>query len=556
MWRKRWATNGVRWLQLAFAVVLVTSIWSLTLHQLAESRRIQLDLAQRDAKMLSRLFSEHASRTVEVVDQSIIFLRHQYASRGANFDVMNVLRHGLGRNDYIYNQFIVINEQSEVVLSNLPFTSVNVADRDYYAFHKGSNNDAIHISKPMLGRVSQRWIIMLTRRMNDRQDRFNGVVAASVDPQYFLNLYHDIDVGRQGSVALVGADGVMRVRSVGNDASLGQDISNSRLFNGMQTARTGMFTEVSPIDGRERIYAFERLERVPLFVLVGIDLEERMAVYALDRQRVINMASAATAAIAIFSIVLQWLIGQLTKSHAGAVAASLAKSRFLANMSHELRTPLNGILGYSELLQYESADQRTGNFASAIHLSGVRLLRLVEAILELSALEAGRVQLDIEMFAPSTLPALALAAHREAAQAKGLVLSSHTAPDLPALWHGDIRKLLRVINILLDNAVSVTISGGISVHVLPTKQGKLRVEVQDSGPGIPKELRQKIFEKFLQLDDSATRNKEGAGLGLSIASRLVSLMNGRIWVADAGERGATFVVELPSAPAPRPDMPA
>lgn len=553
MWQKRWATNSVRWLQLVFAAVLIAGTWGLTLFQLDESRRLQLGLAQSDAKTLVRLFSEHASRTVEIVDQNITFLRHQYGEHGPDFDLIDELREGLGRNDYLYNQFVIVNEQADVVLSSLPLRAANVADRDYFNFHAQSEADGIHISRPVLGRVTQRWTLLVTRRISDAQDRFKGVVVASVDPQYFLNLYHDVDVGRQGSVALIGDDGVMRVRSVGNDSSLGQNISGSRLFSGMQAQRAGTFTETSPVDGRERIYAYERLERHPLYVLVGIDMEERMAVYAVERQRVVNLALAATATIVVFTLLLQWLIGQLAKSHAVAVAASLAKSRFLANMSHELRTPLNGILGYAELLQYETADTRAGSFASAIHLSGLRLLHLVEAILELSALEAGRVQLQTEPVSTATLPALALSGHHDAARAKGVTLSAQCAPGLPDPWQGDARKLLRVMDILLSNAVAATSSGAIALRLGACGKGGLRIEVKDSGPGIPAGLHQRIFEKFAQVDDSPTRGKDGAGLGLAIASRLVRLMDGRIWVEDGEDGGALFVVELPRQVSSPPD---
>nr|WP_229219502.1 ATP-binding protein [Duganella sp. BJB1802] len=246
---------------------------------------------------------------------------------------------------------------------------------------------------------------------------------------------------------------------------------------------------------------------------------------------------------------LHILFGQLIRSRARAVAANLAKSRFLANMSHELRTPLNGILGYSELLQIEMGASRAGGFADAIHRSGLRLLGLVEAVLELSALESGREPLVVEPMVMAELPQLALSRHREAAVLKGVALNAQMEAGLPAVWPCDRVKLLRILDILLLNAISATAAGSVLLRVAPGPGGGLRCEVRDTGPGVPEAMRRAIFENFSQADDTASRAKEGAGLGLAIAtSRLAALMRDRLRLrGKASGGGAVFVVRLPVA---------
>ncbi|MBY0237836.1 MAG: two-component sensor histidine kinase [Burkholderiaceae bacterium] len=551
MWRKTLNRIDVRWLLAGFALLLVAGTWTLTLVQLREARRLQLVDARSDAHALVRLFSEHANRTIEAADQAVMFLRHRYNSQAMALDINRELQEGLGPGD-IYNLFTIVNQDADIVLSSKPFVPTNLADREHFKVHQQGDSDVPYISKPVLGRVSKKWSLQLTRRINHADGSFKGVVVTSMDPQYFIRLYHDINVGAQGSIALVGVDGVMRVRRVGNDESLGQDISASPLFAAMRGATDGLLEQTGPIDGRLRIYAFQKLDRFPLYALVGIDLTERMASYAANRTRTLALAAAATVVILLFTGGIWVLAGWLIASREHALAANLAKSRFLANMSHELRTPLNGILGYSELLQGELGQAPEAGFATAIHDCGMRLLGLVEAVLELSALESGREPLDVEPTPLRDLVQQALSRQRTQADAKTIALETDMAPGLPDYFACDRVKVLRVLDILLTNAVQATAQGVVRLTVGAMDGGGLRFRVSDTGKGVPLGQRRRIFEKFSQADDSATRAKDGAGLGLAIAGQLVELMHGRIWLEEGGGPGAVFAVELPQQDGPAP----
>ena len=544
---RRWKGSGfdVRWLLACFALLLIAGTWTLTLLQLSEGRRLLEEDAQRDARSLVRLFSEHAIRTLESADQAVIFLRHRYTAEGAGLDIVRELREGLGPSD-IYHQFSVVGAGGDLLLSSLPFKPVNLLDREHIRVHLQGDAGPLYISKPVLGRVSGKWSLQLTRRISLPDGRFGGVVVASMDPQYFTGLYHDVDVGRRGSVALVGADGVMRVRRVGDDRSLGQDIGGSAVFAAMRAGGAGVVTRAGPVDGLARVYAFQKLARFPLYALVGIELGERMARHAANRARALTLAAAATVVVLAFGAGLWVLAGRLIDSRARAVAANQAKSRFLANMSHELRTPLNGILGYSELLQNELGEGRAGGFARAVHGCGERLLALVEAVLELSALESGREPLAIEAAPTDELCAQVLGGQRAAAAAKGLTLEAVREPGTPASWQCDRAKLARVLGILLRNAVEATPAGVVRLTLEPLAGGGLRCAVSDNGPGVPAAQRRLIFEKFSQADDSASRGKQGAGLGLAIAAELAGLMRARLRVDDHAGGGAVFVLELPA----------
>lgn len=228
--------------------------------------------------------------------------------------------------------------------------------------------------------------------------------------------------------------------------------------------------------------------------------------------------------------------------------ANQAKSQFVANMSHELRTPLNAILGFAELLE----DQRVGSLAAKqqryvhnIWTSGKHLLAIINDVLDLSKVEAGKLELHPEPVAAHEILTVALADIRPQAQAEGLALELDGAKDLPSILADPVRLKQIVLN-LLSNAVKFTPGGGqVAVRVCQIGQF-LQIAVQDTGIGIKPEDLPKLFQEFTQLDASLGRQHEGTGLGLALTKKLVELHGGEIRAESGGEgRGSTFTVTLP-----------
>ena len=242
------------------------------------------------------------------------------------------------------------------------------------------------------------------------------------------------------------------------------------------------------------------------------------------------------------------------KSAAGAVdkaeAASEAKSRFLATVSHEFRTPLNGILGMTELLSSTPLTAEQSSYLETIRASGASLSSLVNEILDFSKIEAGKFVLKL---APFDLPALVegvaeLLAPR--AQGKGIEIASWVNPEAPRMVVGDSVRLGQVLLNLAGNAVKFTQSGGVGLRVEFRAPATFRFLVADTGPGVPLERRQTIFQEFEQADGSPSRQHEGTGLGLTISRRLVELMGGDLRLEQAGQDGSifAFTIELARAP--------
>jgi PAS domain S-box-containing protein len=240
---------------------------------------------------------------------------------------------------------------------------------------------------------------------------------------------------------------------------------------------------------------------------------------------------------------------------ARAAEANEAKSRFLANMSHEIRTPMNGILGMAEVLAGSGLDAEQRSCVETIERSGDMLLAVINDILDISKMEAGKLRLDETEFDLETLSRDVATPLRRRAVERGLGFVWTTEPTTPSVFRGDPTRLRQILTNLVGNAVKFTEVGEVRVAVAPLPAGGLRFRIQDTGVGIAPSTMATLFEPFVQGDASTTRRFGGTGLGLSITRQLVDLMNGELTVESAPGEGSTFSLELPLEAVPEPPAP-
>ncbi len=238
-------------------------------------------------------------------------------------------------------------------------------------------------------------------------------------------------------------------------------------------------------------------------------------------------------------------MGDLVEARDAADAANVAKSRFLANMSHEIRTPLNGVLAMAEVMARDDLAEEQRERLEVVRQSGQQLLSVLNDVLDLSKIEAGKLELEIRDF---ELEPIAQAARESfAAIATGKHLDFRVEVDVRAAghWRGDSERLRQILTNLVSNALKFTQQGEVTARFEAADAGGVRLTVTDTGIGISADALPSLFEKFTQADTSTTRRYGGSGLGLAICRELAQLMGGSISAVSQQGKGSTFFAELP-----------
>jgi len=446
---------------------------------------------------------------------------------------------------------------------------VDLSDREHVRAHLAPqalpnaaplSTSGLLIGKPVLGKVSKKWTIQLSRRIAAADGRLLGVVVASLDAAYFEDLYRGVALGEYGGVSLNGSDQVVRARVIGGRAQgIGSDVSRPGQPSRLQ-GLSGRFESRSHVDGQNRLFSFHRVGDYPLYVVVLRSTDEALAAWRDTR----TMALVLTALLSLVALATALLIGlgvrrlersnqALRASEAQAHASNQAKTEFLAAISHELRTPLTSIRGFSELMEKRSPDARHREQAGMIRKAAEHLNQLLTEILDLVKVEAGAMRIAAAPMALRPLLEGTAAFFAITAAEKSLTLAVQLAPGLPELIQADELRLKQILNNLLSNALKFSQQGGVTIAAEVQDQ-RLLVHVLDTGPGIAEHLQATIFERFRQGDASVSYQHGGTGLGLALSRALAELMGGTLTLQSQLGQGARFTLALPlrsAAPAAR-----
>lgn len=546
------ASGGLRLRRLIVAtgVAVILLIWAIAGFAIWREHAQTVQSAHRELRNLAAALAEQHARTFQTVDlilrDAVVWVRNAEARRVTEGEVHDYLSQVISGVPQIRSLNVYATNGQRVYTSRSSDTPViNVVDRNYFIVHRDNANAGVYISEPSVSRIDGRLGFALSRRLADDVGQFRGVISARTQSAYFQQFYHSIDLGDGAAISLFRADGVVLARN----PPLSETADPSRASD-VPTQDSGSDQSLiakSSIDDVTRIVEIQNVQGFPLFIAVGKDVD-----VVLKRWRDAAVTAAVIAAFLslLIAFLVRWQVRELARREAllvardSALEAAQAKSEFLANMSHEIRTPMTGIVGMIDLAMRGNIPPRQREFLNMASKSADSLLRLLNDIIDFARIEARKLSLEERTFSlrervGDTMKLLAALAYE-----KGLDLRYRIEPGVPDALVGDGGRLCQVLINLVSNAIKFTRSGEIAVRVNMAARTEDRAvfhfAVSDPGVGIPEDKRNVIFEAFSQVEPAPNRPDHGAGLGLSIASRLVRMMGGSIWLKSEVGKGTTF----------------
>ena len=311
----------------------VAVLWAGLLHSLSVERKQALRSAVQDTSNLSRAFEENIVRSIKAIDQSLLYIRDSYEKDPAGFNIAAWTRSTQALTDMTF-QISSIDKDGLMRASNLAAAGdrVDLSDREHFRVHRDRPADKLFISKPVMGRVSRRWSMQITRKMLAADGSFDGVVVMSLDPGYLSRFYDSVDLGSQGEVTLVGADGVVRAGARGrriattqdrlsDDAAVGQSLADGRLLAEYAKRPAGAYDATSAVDGVKRVTAYRAVRGTTLIVAVGIAEDDVLKANYANWRSYFVLAALLTILLLFFSVLIVVRQARLNRTQAQLAAS-------------------------------------------------------------------------------------------------------------------------------------------------------------------------------------------------------------------------------------------
>jgi signal transduction histidine kinase/ActR/RegA family two-component response regulator len=554
---------------LAIAALSSAAIFAVALVQIQGDRELAFNNEVTKNSNLVQAHAERAFSELQLLDLVLLTLRNDHEMHRTAAD-LNIWLAALNLSRDSIGIVSVIGAQGAAILSTSAPDTNNYADREYFKTHAADSTDRLLIGKPVLGRVSGKWIVPITRRINQPDGSFGGVVFMAANPEFFARDYKTAVLGSQASIALIGLDGTTRVRRNSGKISYGGDVSASQLFREIPKAPVGHYVGIAASDGVRRTISYRVLEDYPLAVVVASSIDDVSASLAF-RERT-YLVAASVASLLVMAIALMFTRNQARRRRDEASSAALeaqvreaqkltAVGTLAGGIAHDFNNILATILGNTALARSDVGTNSDAALESLeeIQKAAMRARDLVQQILSFSRrsptekkpVELTSVVEESARLLRATLPGrLKLRVNCAAGGVIVLVDQTQILQVLINLATNAMQAMREgpgCINMILDiltlDAVPVSTRPQLKALYASHLEHVARLVVSDDGPGMDAATLERIFEPFFTTKPPG----EGTGLGLSVVHGIVQAHGGAIEVQSALGKGTTFTIYLPVA---------
>ena len=545
-------TAPVTWLG-AFAVIGVFAVIALVAGQ---AYRDALREMQIRAEEEARVITEYSDRTFQAVDIVLQQLVNRYevtpwdgiTNSRPIWHHLNELADALPQLRSIW--FTDQNGYMQLFSGEWPTPKHDSIDRGYFKAHAFGATTGLHLAEPLAGKYTGRWFVPVSRAFLAAEHSFRGVITAAVEPAYYIPKLREHSLCDQCSVTVARGDGVVLMAADPDSGVIDPaDVPTERLSDKDSQVRGGSGPAVAAstvLDARMKseLYGLVVQVTVPREAVTALWWERTRYLFLIGGLAALGLLFLLFRARAYERALIE-ARKEADTARAAHDQANHAKSEFLATMSHELRTPLNAVLGFAELIRDQvmgPGNPRYRTYASDIHDSGSHLLSLLNDILDLSKIEAGRLDLvEVAVSLDDVFESTRKLTTGRASQGRVVLDMRETGFVISA----DERALKQMLLNLVTNAIKFTPEGGrVTVSALADEQS-LKIRVKDTGCGMTPEQVAQSREKFGQAGAANQRQGEGTGLGLNVTSALAGLHGGDLLIDSVPGEGTIVTIALP-----------